>query len=563
MLPAEPSNRAGDLAEEDLARLRWELVERELRHRVEQYELQRELGVASDEIARQAQAVLTLQQEMRTLEERTRASGLELTGRENEWKERADKLSEAWATVQLLREQRDVAVEQRNDVARRLASIETTLSYRLASAFWRLMTRLVPATGRRRAAYRLVRRAAERVVGSPTRTVAAPDAEPAPAAPDLLGDLLRFEERVHGTGGTTAVVIFATTALRESEGQRPTQIALELSRRGIPVVFCYWRWWPHEWCEQDRLDQGIVQVPIDLVVQRPELLAGLLANRPERLALFEFPYPGFFEILATLNAQGWITVYDVLDDWQEFHRVGQAVWYDEDFERHIIHAADAVFAVNAVLGERVEELGGRSVAVLGNGLAPGIERVQQPHSLARGEVTVGYFGYLAGAWFDWSLVAEAARSRPGWMFYLVGYGGAADGVELPPNVTLLGKQPQSELAALAANWDVAVVPFKGERLAAGADPIKTYEYLAMGLPVVVTGVFPPPGGESFVRRADDLEGFLAAVEHAAREPREKVDARRSFAAACSWGRRLDDLFAATRSGEQRVGQKLALGADAR
>ena len=29
-----------------------------------------------------------------------------------------------------------------------------------------------------------------------------------------------------------------------------------------------------------------------------------------------------------------------------------------------------------------------------------------------------------------------------------------------------------------------MIPFKPDRLAAGADPVKTYEYLAMGLPVV-------------------------------------------------------------------------------
>ena len=66
----------------------------------------------------------------------------------------------------------------------------------------------------------------------------------------------------------------------------------------------------------------------------------------ERIALFEFPHPGFFETLSAANSAGWITVYDVLDDWEEFHRVGQAIWYDEPFERHLITACDAVFAIN-------------------------------------------------------------------------------------------------------------------------------------------------------------------------------------------------------------------------
>ena len=56
------------------------------------------------------------------------------------------------------------------------------------------------------------------------------------------------------------------------------------------------------------------------------------------------------------NGAGWITVYDVLDDWKEFHRVGQASWYDEPFERHLLIGCDATFAINEVLTARLARL---------------------------------------------------------------------------------------------------------------------------------------------------------------------------------------------------------------
>src|SRR6185503_13848232 len=142
--------------------------------------------------------------------------------------------------------------------------------------------------------------------------------------------------------------------------------------------------------------------------------------------------------------------------------------------------------------------------------------------------------------------------------YLIGYGGSPAEVTLPDNVRLLGKQPQSDLAAFAAHWDVAVVPFKDERLAAGADPIKTYEYLAMGLPVVVTGVHAPAGAEKLVRRAAGIEPFVDALAAAASERERDVAARQAFAAACGWEGRLDALLAAVAAGKQRVAEKLAL-----
>jgi polysaccharide pyruvyl transferase CsaB len=485
--------------------------------------------------------------------------------------ERAERLETLAYERDALREQRDLLLAERNDVARRLNDVERTIAYRLVSRFWRLMRALFPEGSRRRAVYRAGRRVVGRLLGIrevPAASGALPaDGEGAAGAPvlsageppqDPRADLLVFEDQVRQSEARRVVAIFSATQLLESEGQRPTQLALTLARQGVPVVFVYWRWWDTEWCPQDRLGEGIVQIPIDVVAKRPEMVTGAFAGL-ERIALFEFPWPGFFETLAAANSSGWITIYDVLDDWEEFHRVGQAIWYDEDFERHMIDATDAVFAINEFLAGRIRELGGAAVEVVGNGLKPGLEIVREARPLARGEVTVGYFGYLAGAWFDWELIAEAARRRPAWRFYLIGYGGSPEGVRLPETVHLLGKQPQRDLAAYAANWDVAVIPFKPDRLAAGADPIKTYEYLAMGLPVVATGVHPPAGGEAFVTRAEGAGEFVRALESAAaRKGPGEVEARRAFAASCTWEHRLETLLASVEQGHQRIREKRAL-----
>ncbi|HSS75836.1 MAG TPA: glycosyltransferase, partial [Thermoanaerobaculia bacterium] len=469
-----------------------------------------------------------------------------------------------------LRQQRDLILAERNDLDRRLTAFERTLAYRLASRFWGLMRRVFPAGSRRYKLYRMARRGLARLLGAVDSAgsdavwregMGGATASSFPAAeqgPDFRADLLAFEERVRDSELESVVAIFSATQLLESEGQRPTQLALALARRGVPVVFIYWRWWDNEWRPQDRLADGIVQIPIDVVTKRPEMLTAAFEGR-ERIALFEFPHPGFFATLSAASSAGWITVYDVLDDWEEFQRVGQAIWYDEEYERHQIGASDAVFAVNASLAERIRELGGAAVEVLGNGLKPGIEVLREPRPLVRGEVTVGYFGYLAGAWFDWELIAAAAARRPAWRFYLIGYGGSPEGVRLPPNVELLGKQPQTDLAAFAANWDVTVIPFKPDRLAAGADPIKTYEYLAMGLPVVATGVYPPAGGEAFVVHAEGVENFVREIERAAgRGTGEEIAARRAFAAGCTWDHRVGELLASLAAGRQRVAEKRAL-----
>ena len=455
-----------------------------------------------------------------------------------------------------IREQRSLLMAERADLERRLDELLGTVGYRLLSRFWSAMRWSFPAGSRRRRLYRWGRDLTARLVGGGEAAARAPSSHDAPPVQDLRLQLAEFADRVTSAAPGPVVLVLSGTQLRESEGQRPTRLALALARRGVPVVFAYWRWDEQQPAPQDRLDQGILQLPLDVVASQHEAVLDAFPGM-RRLLLVEMPWPGLFATVARANAAGWVTVYDVLDDWEEFHRVGQAEWFDPAFERHLITACDAVFAVNAFLAGRVRELGGLGAQVLGNGLEAGIERVGEPRPLARGEVTVGYFGYLAGAWFDWALLAEAARRRPGWRFYLIGYGGSPEGVELPANVTLLGRRPHHELAAYAANWDVAVVPFKGDRLAAGADPIKTYEYLAMGLPVVTTGAPPPAGAEPFVRRAESLEGFLTAIEAAAAE-RGDAAGRVAFAHANPWDSRVDSLLRAVDDGAQRIAEKRAL-----
>ena len=538
--------------------------------------VQGELTEREASLATARGALATTREALAARESELAATREELAATREELAATREELAATRAAAETLRGERDELREQRRwllaeraDLARRLDAFEATAGYQLLRRFWSLMRATFPEGSRRRRLYRGIRAGARRGLGG-----ALPPPAPAMAAaaaadgassglavspsPDPRGELLAFADEVQRRRSPLVVAIFSATQLVESEGQRPMQLALALARRGVAVVFVYWRWQPTEWRPQDRLEDGILQLPIDVVAQRPEMLAGAFAGC-ERIACFEFPWPGFLATLAALNGSGWVTLYDALDDWEEFHRVGQAIWYDEPFERHLLTACDATFAINEVLAARLLKLGAPlSVEVLRNGVRPGIETVRRPLPLARGEVTVGYFGYLAGAWFDWQLVAAAATRRPGWRFHLIGYGGSPENVALPDNVTLHGRKPQHELAALAANWDVSVVPFKAETLAAGADPIKVYEYLAMGLPVVTTGVSPPPGAEALVVRADGVEPFLAAVAAAAAAPAEQRQARCDYAARNSWDSRVERLLAAVAQGTQRVAEKKAL-----
>lgn len=155
---------------------------------------------------------------------------------------------------------------------------------------------------------------------------------------------------------------------------------------------------------------------------------------------------------------------------------------------------------------------------------------------------VGYVGAIA-EWVDIELIRATALARPEWTFVFVGpvFQGAISGQGSPeristlPNVKLLGPRPYEDLPAYLEGFDVATIPFEISGLTEDTNPIKLYEYLAVGLPVVSTPlpeVLDIPG----VRVARDAQEFVAQLEAslAERDDPQLVAARIRVAEENSW-----------------------------
>jgi len=86
----------------------------------------------------------------------------------------------------------------------------------------------------------------------------------------------------------------------------------------------------------------------------------------------------------------------------------------------------------------------------------------------------------------------AARLRPDWSFVLIGY--AYDGesekvharIRELPNMYFLGAKSYQELPKYLANFDVATIPFVLNSITHGCSPVKLFEYMAAGKPIVCT-----------------------------------------------------------------------------
>jgi hypothetical protein len=218
-------------------------------------------------------------------------------------------------------------------------------------------------------------------------------------------------------------------------------------------------------------------------------------------------------------------------------------------------ACDALLAVSPALAAIIAERCRRPAHVVPNGWAPDVTSHSALVQMDRGAVTLGYFGHLTESWFDWDLLIACARMRPEWRFHLIGYGGGWRTTRLPPNVSYHGKLPHASLASHAAGWDVGIVPFREGAIASAADPIKVYEYLGLDLPVVGSGIHPPPGAEAFIETARNRDSFLRAIESCVAARKAKAAQRRAFAADSTWARRVDAMEHLVLADEPRAALK--------
>lgn len=125
---------------------------------------------------------------------------------------------------------------------------------------------------------------------------------------------------------------------------------------------------------------------------------------------------------------------------------------------------------------------------------------------------VGFVGALA-EWVDIRLLRRIALAHPEWSLALVGpVGTDISAIQGLPNVHLLGARPYGAVPSLLAAMDAALIPFKDDAVTRNADPIKAYEYLAAGLPVVATDLPALRRLGHVVRLAASHEAFLEALE---------------------------------------------------
>jgi glycosyltransferase involved in cell wall biosynthesis len=158
-----------------------------------------------------------------------------------------------------------------------------------------------------------------------------------------------------------------------------------------------------------------------------------------------------------------------------------------------------------------------------------------------------FTGAISAVKLDIGLLAELARLRPDWSFALVGPIGAGDPhtdvsrLAGKRNIHLLGMRAYTQLPAVLSGADAGLIPYARNELTNSIFPMKVYEYLAAGLPVVATPL-PALEGLMGVDCAPDAPGIAALLDAALASDTPALRAERSRRArGHSWDERIAEI----------------------
>ncbi|WIE76143.1 glycosyltransferase [Curtobacterium sp. MCSS17_007] len=191
----------------------------------------------------------------------------------------------------------------------------------------------------------------------------------------------------------------------------------------------------------------------------------------------------------------------------------------DGWERRLVEIARGVATTAPELTRRVRALGALNVLEQTNVVDfPRFETARAAVAARPRGRTVGFLGAISLYKFNLSWVIEAALALPDATFELYGpVGEGESGVSsssfaLPVNVHLRGSVALEEVPSVMANFDVAMIPAPLNRYTESMFPMKFFEYLAAGVPVVASDLPALRQFSEVLMVARTVDDFVSAIK---------------------------------------------------
>ncbi|MFI3314006.1 MAG: glycosyltransferase, partial [Eubacteriales bacterium] len=222
----------------------------------------------------------------------------------------------------------------------------------------------------------------------------------------------------------------------------------------------------------------------------------------------------------------------------------------DTMELDLARGADMVFATALGLCERLQTVNPKANFIPNGANYPRFSQAAQPQPCpvelqTLDKPILGFVGALQEC-IAYDYLEYAAQNRPDWNFVFIGrksVGVDLSKLESLPNCHFLGLKPNEDLPKYMAQFDVCLNLFATSDLSKDVSPLKFYEYLATGKPIVSTRQ--PDQVLDFahiIQIAGSKEEFVTQCEVAITDVLpEHTEARLDAGKASSWDSRVEQM----------------------
>jgi glycosyltransferase involved in cell wall biosynthesis len=288
------------------------------------------------------------------------------------------------------------------------------------------------------------------------------------------------------------------------------------------------------------------------------LLAKMVTRVMRKLAMARpilwLTYPLQLPLVGKLGEM--LVCYDCMDNYPAFYPPDSArTRLTASLEDKLLTLADLVTATALSLQKRLRQKHAH-VHLLRNGVGQqfltyrAAPQSPPPPDWPPGDgPVIGYMG-MVSRWLDFEAIRRLAGRHPDWRLLFIG----PSEVNLNPyrqwaNLHFLGPKPYDILTDYAIRFDVSLIPFQINDLTLDVNPVKIYEYFALGKPVVAARLpeLQPFAGlcylaantDEFIRQVEQAVDDLSRLDLTAQQA--SIARRQAIARANTWQQRAAEL----------------------
>jgi GT2 family glycosyltransferase len=337
--------------------------------------------------------------------------------------------------------------------------------------------------------------------------------------------------------------------------QRPQQIATSFANKGCRIFYISTLFSQGDNPEMREIRQNVLEVRLpgkadmniyqdSIDMQTEESIMGAFSSLRSKFDIVEaicvVDLPFWSSVAISLREKfGWKIIYDCMDYHKDFSNTKENMLKEED---NLTKQSDLILATSNILYRDRCKINSKCLLSPNgtdfrhfnskpNKVPCELQKISKP--------IIGYYGAISD-WFDCELVGILARNRPNWNFVLIGhtFGADLDFFKNLKNIFLLGEKPYTYLPEYLHVFDICIIPFKKKPLTEATNPVKLFEYLSAGKPVITTDLTELRYYSDYVRFAADPEDWLEEIEKALQfNDVEKIKERIEFARRNDWGER--------------------------